>query len=286
MRTIIQLKTLQATLSAVGDGKRVGLVPTMGALHEGHLALMHRARRECDVVVVSLFVNPTQFGPGEDYDTYPRHLASDQVKAKHAGVDFLWTPGVDDLYPAGDQTVVDVGAIGRRWEGEHRPGHFRGVATVVAKLFAAIQPHRAYFGQKDYQQVCVIRQMTRDLRFPTTLRILQTVREADGLAMSSRNERLLPTARAVAPALYRSLQSARTMWKRGERRAKAITECVESGLSAFPPIQGEYVALCHPDTLEPLHQITDKAVLLAAIRLGSVRLIDNIVLAARLSSPD
>ena len=281
MRTIARIKTLRATLAAARSGKRVGRVPTMGALHAGHLALMRRARRECDVVVVSLFVNPTQFGPGEDYDTYPRHLASDCAKAKSAGVDFLWTPDVEDLYPAGDQTVVEVGSIGSRWEGEHRPGHFRGVATVVAKLFAAVQPQRAYFGQKDYQQVCVIRQMTRDLCFPIDLRIVPTVREADGLAMSSRNERLSPTARAAAPVLYRALQSARAMTQHGERRAETIVEQVGSALSAAPSIQIDYVALCHPDTLAPIRHITDKAVLLAAIRLGPVRLIDNLVLTVR-----
>ena len=281
MRTIVRIKTLQAALAAAREGRRVGLVPTMGAFHEGHLALMRRVRRACDVVVVSLFVNPTQFGAGEDYDTYPRHLAADGAQAKKAGVDFLWTPRVDDLYPAGDQTGVEVGAIGRRWEGEHRPGHFRGVATVVAKLFAAVRPDRAYFGHKDYQQVCVIRQMARDLCFPITLRILPTVREADGLAMSSRNERLTPMARAAAPTLCRALQSARAMTQSGERRASALIERVESTLRASPPIQIDYVALCHPETLEPIDHITNKAALLTAIRIGPVRLIDNIILTAR-----
>jgi len=286
MRTIVRIKTLQTALATARAGKRVGLVPTMGAFHEGHLALMRRARRECGIVVVSLFVNPTQFGLGEDYDAYPRHLASDRVKAKSAGADFLWTPGVEDLYPEGDRTTVEVGAVGRRWEGEHRPGHFRGVATVVAKLFTTVQPDRAYFGWKDYQQVCVIRQMTRDLLFPVALRILPTVREANGLAMSSRNERLSPEARAAAPSLYRALQSAYAMAQQGERRAKMIVEQVASVLRAFPPLQIDYVALCHPDTLEPIAQITDIAVLLAAIRIGSVRLIDNIVLSGkRLSAP-
>ncbi|TAK07399.1 MAG: pantoate--beta-alanine ligase, partial [Candidatus Manganitrophaceae bacterium] len=189
MKTVSSIKQIQKILAPLRGKKRIGLVPTMGAFHQGHLTLMRRAQRECDYVVVSLFVNPLQFGPKEDFATYPRTLASDRKMAEEAGVDLLWTPTAEEIYPAPYRTFVEVEEITRRWEGAVRPGHFRGVATVVAKLFQVVRPDRAYFGQKDYQQTRVIHQMVKDLHLDLSIRILPTVREKDGLAMSSRNRR-------------------------------------------------------------------------------------------------
>lgn len=280
MEVVSRIVTLQKALAAVRGKGRIGLVPTMGAFHAGHCALMRQARRECDFVVVSLFINPTQFGPQEDYAAYPRHLASDRKQAQATGVDLLWTPTVAAMYPPDNQTHVDVGPIARQWEGESRPGHFEGVATIVAKLFCIVRPNRAYFGRKDYQQTCVIRQMTRDLHLGVALRILPTVREADGLALSSRNERLSPAERQAAPTLYQALMMARQAAQCGERRAKALCAHVRRHIQSSPLFHIDYIALCHPDTLDALGRLERTAVLLVAARIGAVRLIDNQILSA------
>ncbi len=286
MRVVSRIQTVRRLLSSLRGKKRIGLVPTMGAFHAGHQALMRQAKKECDYVVVSLFVNPTQFGPNEDFSAYPRNLAGDRRKAAETGVDLLWTPRADELYAAPDHTFVDVEEISRRWEGEIRPGHFRGVATVVAKLFQIVQPDVAYFGQKDYQQTCVIRQMTRDLHFDIQVKVLPTVREADGLAMSSRNGRLSAKERAAAPIVYRTLclaaQRVQGGGRRGgEREGKRLAcQMAASVLQFVPDARVEYAALCDLETLLPIDRMKPGAagILLLAVRIGSVRLIDNLFL--------
>lgn len=278
MKTVSKIGPLRKILSPVRDQKQIGFVPTMGAFHDGHLSLMRRAKRECGFVVVSLFVNPTQFGPNEDFNSYPRTLASDKKKAESAGVDLLWTPSAEEIYPAPYRTFVEVEALGRRWEGASRPGHFRGVATVVAKLLQVVRPDRLYLGLKDYQQTVVIRQMIRDLHFETAVRLISTMREKDGLAMSSRNQRLAPADREAAPVLYRALQEAKRLVGKGERRGPKIVKQVESILRSEPRARIDYVALCDPKTLEPVDRVEGGAVLLLAVRFGAVRLIDNLLL--------
>ena len=278
MRTVSKIGALRKILSPVRNQKKIGFVPTMGAFHDGHLSLMRRAKRECGFVVVSLFVNPTQFGPNEDFKHYPRTPASDKKKAESAGADLLWTPSAEEIYPAPYRTFVEVESLGRRWEGTSRLGHFRGVATVVAKLLQVVRPDRLYLGQKDYQQTLVIRQMIRDLHFETAVRLIPTAREKDGLAMSSRNQRLAPADREAAPILYRGLQEAKRLVDRGERSGPKIVKRVESILRSEPRAGIDYVALCNPYTLEPVDRMEGGAVLLLAVKIGSVRLIDNLLL--------
>ncbi|MDC4225123.1 MAG: pantoate--beta-alanine ligase [Candidatus Manganitrophus sp.] len=278
MRTVSNIKAVQKILAPLRGRKRIGLVPTMGAFHEGHLALMRQAKRECDFAVVSLFVNPLQFGPKEDFATYPRSIASDRKMAQTAGVDLLWTPSAEEIYPPPYRTFVDVEEITRRWEGSVRPGHFRGVATVVAKLFQIVQPDRAYFGQKDYQQTRVIRQMVKDLHFALSIRIRPTVREKDGLAMSSRNQRLSSAERAAAPLLFNALKHAEARVRQGIHKSRPLLEEVERLIRSEPLAQIDYVALCDPESLEPLEKIQKEAVLLLAVKIGPVRLIDNLLI--------
>ncbi len=278
MRTLSSIKTLQKILQPLHGRKRIGFVPTMGAFHEGHLALMRQARRECDYVVVSLFVNPLQFGPKEDFAAYPRPITSDRKKAQETGVDLLWTPAAEEMYPSPYRTFIEIEEITRRWEGAVRPGHFRGVATVVAKLFQIVRPDRAYFGQKDYQQTRVIHQMVKDLHFPISIRILSTLREKDGLAMSSRNQRLSPAERAAAPILFRALQKAEALVRKGARESPPLLQEVEALIRSEPLARLDYAALCDPKFLEPLERIQKGAVLLLAVKIGSVRLIDNVLI--------
>ncbi len=259
------------------DGK-VGFVPTMGYLHEGHVSLARRAREECDNVVVSIFVNPTQFGPNEDLSKYPRDLERDLRLLEPVGVDLVWTPGPEVMYPPGFATWVEVEGLTKPLEGAARPGHFRGVTTVVAKLFNAVQPHRAYFGQKDAQQAAVIRKMTRDLDFPIEIVVCPTVREADGLAMSSRNNYLSPEERAAATILFRALTAAKSAYERGERSAEALRQILSETLASEPRAQAQYVSVADYDTLEELETVTGKALLSMAVFLGKTRLIDNFVL--------
>jgi pantoate--beta-alanine ligase len=250
----------------------------MGYLHEGHLSLIRRAREECDHVVVSIFVNPTQFGPKEDLSSYPRDLEHDLSLIEPLGTDLVWMPTSEIMYPKGYQTWVEVETVTRPLEGARRPGHFRGVATVVAKLFNGVQPHKAYFGQKDAQQVAVIRQMTHDLNFPIEIVVCPIVREADGLAMSSRNIYLNVEERKAATVLYRSLNAAKNLYENGERDAEKLRLFMREVLATELLAQMQYVSCADYDTLEELDTVTGKALLSLAVFVGKTRLIDNFVL--------
>ena len=275
MRTVFTLADLRsARLPFSGT---VGFVPTMGYLHEGHLALIRRARAECDHVIVSIFVNPTQFGPKEDLAKYPRNLERD-FSLIEPYTDVVWTPSAEIMYPQGYQTWVEVEAVTRPLEGSMRPGHFRGVTTVVAKLFNAVQPHKAYFGQKDAQQVAVIRQMVRDLNFPLQIVVCPTTREEDGLAMSSRNVYLDPEQRKAATVLYRSLSAAKELYEKGERNAEKVKGKMKEVLASEPLAEPQYVSCADYDTLEELDKIKGKALLSMAVYFGKTRLIDNFIL--------
>ncbi len=257
----------------------VGLVPTMGYLHEGHLSLVRAARRECASVVVSIFVNPTQFGPNEDLARYPRDLPRDEALLKKENVDVVWTPPPEEMYPDGYQTWVTVEELTTPLEGKMRPGHFRGVTTVVAKLFNAVQPDKAYFGQKDAQQAIVIRRMTADLNFPIEVIICPTQREADGLAMSSRNVYLNPQERQAATVLIRALRTAQTAYQGGERRADTLRRLMEDTILAEPLARLQYVSCADPSTLQEWQgEISGTALLSMAVFIGQTRLIDNLIL--------
>ena len=264
-------------------GKRIGLVPTMGYFHEGHLSLMRRAREDCAIVVVSLFVNPTQFGSGEDLESYPRDEGRDAELAAREGVDLLWIPDVEQMYPKGFATAVEVaGELAGVLEGdpEHRgPEHFRGVTTIVAKLFNSVQPDVAYFGRKDAQQALVIERMTRDLDFPVRIEVLPTVREEDGLALSSRNAYLGPEERERAAAIARALRAAERAAREGETSTGALVE-VARGELRNAGIEPEYVEARSAEDLSPLAELNGRPVLVAvAARVGRARLIDNVVIA-------
>jgi pantoate--beta-alanine ligase len=261
-------------------GKTIGFVPTMGAFHEGHISLMRRARADNDIVVVSIFVNPIQFGRGEDFDNYPRDLHGDLAQAERVGVDLVFVPSVEAIYPKGFQTYVDVAELTEGLCGASRPGHFRGVTTVVTKLFNLVRPHRAYFGQKDYQQSAVVRRLVADLNMDLEVVLLPTVREADGLAMSSRNIRLTPEERRAASVLHASLGRAKERIRAGERSAKAILKEVRGLIETEPLARIDYVTLCHPDTLQPLDRVEGPALIALAVRFGDTRLIDNLPISA------
>ncbi len=260
-------------------GRRVGLVPTMGYLHEGHLALVDEARRRADVVVVSVFVNPLQFGPDEDLARYPRDLSRDRNLAAARGVDLLFAPETDAMYPAGSEIRVVAGETAERWEGSARPGHFAGVLTVVAKLFNLVEPDVACFGQKDIQQVILIRHLIRDLDWPIELAVVPTVREADGLAMSSRNVYLSPAEREKALSLSRGLRAAAEAWQGGERSGSVLTRIVQASLRGAAGVRAEYIAVVEPDHLRPVTVAPAGTILAVAARVGSTRLIDNVILA-------
>jgi pantoate--beta-alanine ligase len=262
------------------EGVTIGLVPTMGALHEGHRALIRAARLRCDALAVSIFVNPTQFGPGEDLAKYPRTIARDRALCRQEGVDVCFEPGAPAMYPSGFQTVVSVPALARRWEGHVRPHHFSGVATVVTKLFGIVRPHIALFGQKDFQQAALIRKLVADLNLGVAIIVHPTIREADGLAMSSRNIYLTEKERMIATALYRSLQAGAAAIRQGRRDGKAIERLMAAVIEREPTFTIDYLTACDPLTLEPLTAIAGRTVLLGAVRLGSVRLIDNVIVSA------
>ncbi len=265
--------------SAAAELQRpLGLVPTMGYLHEGHLALVRCARAENASVAVSIFVNPTQFGDADDYAQYPRDLERDLALLKAENVDLVFAPDVEEMYPAGASTSVIVEGLTERLEGEFRPGHFRGVATVVAKLFNIVQPDRAYFGQKDAQQLQVIRKMVRDLDMPVEVRAVPTVREPDGLALSSRNVRLSPEERKVALVLSRALREAEQRYRAGERSGVVLRQVMREMLAEEPLARPDYVSVADPETLLELDRIDGPALLSLAVRIGPVRLIDNIPL--------
>lgn len=274
------------TIEAVQAARRqvtgsVGLVPTMGALHAGHLSLVERARAENDCVVVTIFVNPTQFGPNEDFLAYPRDLPHDLALLDTNGVDIVFTPTPALMYPPGFQTFVEVTGVSQGLEGERRPGHFKGVATIVAKLFNLTQPNRAYFGQKDAQQVAVIRQMVRDLNFPLEMIVCPTLREPDGLAMSSRNVYLNSEERQAARVLWQSLQSAQAAYTKDERNPDGLRQIMRDVLSQEPLAIVEYVSVANADTLQELTSSNDPdlpLLLSLAVKIGRTRLIDNLLL--------
>jgi pantoate--beta-alanine ligase len=276
MKTIRSLSELRAARAALPEP--VGLVPTMGYLHEGHLSLVRRAREECASVVASIFVNPTQFGPQEDLGSYPRDLPRDLALLEELSVDLVWAPSTEVVYPEGFQTAVIVEEVTKPLEGAHRPGHFRGVTTVVAKLFNAVQPHKAYFGQKDAQQAVVIQQMVRDLDFPLEVVVCPIVREPDGLAMSSRNTYLNPDQRKAATVLFRALSSARGAFEAGERDAEELRRIMAAAIDAEPLARAVYVSCADPDTLRELEGEVKRALLSMAVYVGKTRLIDNLIL--------
>jgi pantoate--beta-alanine ligase len=273
VKTLPELRIVRGALS-----EPVGLVPTMGYLHDGHLSLVRQARQECSSVVVSIFVNPSQFGPKEDFTAYPRDVSGDLARLESVGVDLVWMPEVEDMYPAGYQTWVIVEEVAQPLEGSMRPGHFRGVATVVTKLFNAVQPQKAYFGQKDAQQVAVIRRMTEDLNLDVDIVVCPIRREADGLAMSSRNTYLSPDERIAARVLYRALTAAQQAFLKGERSGDRLKDIMKEVLAEEPLAKTQYVSCADIDSLQELTTITHNAILSMAVYVGKTRLIDNIVL--------
>ncbi|MDZ7616009.1 MAG: pantoate--beta-alanine ligase [Patescibacteria group bacterium] len=268
----------QAVRAERCQGRRIGFVPTMGALHEGHLSLVRVSKRECDSTIVSIYVNPSQFGPNEDLAKYPRTLQADLDRLAACGVDRVFAPADHQVYRPNHATWVDVGGVAEPLEGGIRPGHFRGVATIVLKLFNLVQPDAAYFGQKDFQQVLVVRQMTRDLDVPVEVRVCPTVREADGLAMSSRNAYLTPEARRRACVLSRGLRRAEQMVAAGACDAEQIARQIGEILQTAAPVDVDYIALVHPETLVPVTEVREPTAVLLAVRIDGTRLIDNTVL--------
>jgi pantoate--beta-alanine ligase len=270
--------TRLAIAAARRAGRRIGLVPTMGYLHRGHVSLIDAARRDQTWVVVSIFVNPTQFGPSEDFDRYPRDSAGDLKQCEDAGVELVFMPSVEDMYPPGSTTTVHVAKLTDTLCGPCRPGHFDGVATVVAKLFNIVQPDAAYFGQKDAQQLAVLRRMTRDLDLPIEIVGCPTERESDGLAMSSRNALLSPDERRRAIVLYQALSAARTAVTGGERDARLITAQMRRIVEAAEPSRIDYISIVDPETMQPIEQIERPMLVALAVRIGNTRLIDNLLL--------
>ncbi len=258
-----------------GSERPLGLASTMGFLHEGHMSLVRRARSENATLAASIFVNPAQFGPGEDYSTYPRDMDSDLAKLESAGVDLVFAPSTEEMYPEGFDTYVDVGCIGDRLEGASRPGHFRGVATVVCKLLAIVRPDRAYFGQKDAQQNLVVRRLATDLDLGAKIVVCPTVREADGLALSSRNAYLGPGERKAATVLYRALRLAGDL---GESSAEGVRRRMRPLIQSEPLATIDYVSVADPETLEELDEIAGTALVSLAVRIGKARLIDNMTI--------
>jgi pantoate--beta-alanine ligase len=266
-------------------GRSVGFVPTMGYLHEGHLSLVRRARAENDVVVASIFVNPTQFGPTEDFEKYPRDPQRDLNLLQQERTDIVFMPSAVEMYPEGFSTYIDVDGVTEVLEGAHRPGHFRGVATVVLKLFNIVQPTRAYFGQKDAQQVVVIRKMVNDLKLNVEVVPCPTVRETGGLAMSSRNVYLSPDERRAALILFRALSLSERLWRSGERDATKLRDRLHLLMAREPLASVDYISAAHPETLQELESMDGPTLISLAIRIGDTRLIDNLVVGEKRPSP-
>jgi pantoate--beta-alanine ligase len=279
---MLEISTIPALKSWINDqraaGRRIALVPTMGYLHEGHLALADEARRRAEAVIMSIFVNPLQFGPSEDLARYPRDLPRDRSLASGRGVDALFIPSLELMYPDRSEIRVTGGTTAARWEGVARPGHFTGVLTVVAKLFHLVEPDLACFGRKDIQQLVLVRQMVRDLNWSLEIAAVPTVREPDGLALSSRNAYLSPRDRVEAVALSRSLRAAHDAWRQGETRAAVIEQRMRKVLNEFPSILVDYIAVADPDSLAPVATVEATTVIALAARVGGTRLIDNITL--------
>jgi pantoate--beta-alanine ligase len=278
MQTILTRRAIRAwALTRRASGKSIGFVPTMGALHEGHASLIRAARRATDAVAVSIFVNPLQFGPGRDLDRYPRSMAEDLRLCRREGADVVFLPQASELYPESFQTLVKVNHLTERFEGRSRPGHFEGVTTVVAKLFHLIDPDRAFFGQKDYQQVMVVKQMVRDLDLPIQIVRCPTVRELDGLAFSSRNRLLSDPERKAARAIFGALTVARALVREGERSGTKICQAMMREIKRESLARLDYAAVADPTTLVDLRVVKDQAVLLLAVWIGDTRLIDSMV---------
>jgi pantoate--beta-alanine ligase len=278
MKTLTQVAEMQVAAAGVrGSGRRVGFVPTMGALHAGHLSLVRAARQRSDVVVVSIFVNPAQFGPGEDYRAYPRDLEGDAARLLREGVDFLFAPPPEEIYPTGFQTFVEVEKLSRPLCGQSRGGHFRGVATVVTKLFNIVQPDLAFFGRKDAQQSILIRQMVRDLNLPVEIIVCPIVREPDGLAMSSRNAYLSREERRAALVLHRSLSRARERLEAGAHSGKEVVATMRAELAAEPLARADYMEVVDAETLEPVERLEGTILVALAVWIGKARLIDNLM---------
>ena len=275
MQVFSTILEFQAARNQLGGS--LGLVPTMGYLHGGHLALVRRSRSENDILAVSIFVNPSQFGPTEDFSAYPRDIELDLALLRAEGADLVFSPSTDEMYPPGFDTWIEVGRVAQGLEGDQRPGHFRGVATVVAKLFNIVRPDRAYFGQKDGQQVVVIKRMVADLNMGIDIVVVPTVREPDGLALSSRNTYLTPEQRKAAPVIVRALRQAEKLWKEGERSAERLRRQVGHILDQEPLIERvDYVSVADASTLEELGVIQQPALVSVAVRIGQARLVDNI----------
>lgn len=278
MKILATISETRATCRAAKNRGRLGLVPTMGALHDGHLSLVRAAKEQCKVVAVSLFVNPTQFGPNEDLSKYPRTFERDQELLRKEGVDFLFAPTVAEMYPAGATTFVNVEGLSEKLDGKSRPGHFRGVTTVVSKLFHIVEPDRAFFGQKDAAQVAVIRRMVRDLDLPVEIVVCPIVREADGLALSSRNVYLDAARRKSALVLSRSLARVQDEFDRGQRDAARLIATGKQIFAEEPSVRLDYFEIVDPETLDPVAQITRPTLVAVAAFVGTTRLIDNIVI--------
>jgi pantoate--beta-alanine ligase len=279
MRTCTTVERARAAcLTAKHASRRLGLVPTMGALHEGHLSLVRAARAQCDVVAVSLFVNPTQFGPNEDFSKYPRAFERDGELLEKEGVELLFAPSVDEMYPPGAVTYVTVEGLSGKLCGKSRPGHFRGVTTVVAKLFQIVEPDVAFFGQKDAAQAAILRRMVRDLHFPVEIAVCPIVREADGLAMSSRNAYLDPQQRKAALTLYRALTRIQDLFDQGERNTSKLIDAGTEVFAREPSVRLDYFEIVDPDTLDATSELRSPALVAVAAFVGATRLIDNLVL--------
>ena len=279
IRTVNAMRTWSRGLQR--EGVTIGLVPTMGALHEGHRSLIRAARLACDAVAVSIFVNPLQFGPLEDFDRYPRSLTPDLHLCGSGGVDAVFLPHAQEMYPADFETAVSVQRLTRRYEGLSRPGHFGGVTTVVTKLLNIIRPDKAFFGQKDYQQAVVVERLAKDLDLDTEIVVRPTVREPDGLALSSRNQHLSPEERKAATVLYRALSEGRELIRAGERSVRKVEAAMTRLIRAEPLVRMDYLAVVDPITLDEVRSVRGRVVLLLAVWTGETRLIDNLIVTAR-----
>jgi pantoate--beta-alanine ligase len=284
MRICNTIEDMRAACRAAhSGGKRLGFVPTMGALHEGHLSLVRAAKASCDIVAASIFVNPTQFGPNEDLAKYPRDFGRDRGLLEKEGVKLLFAPSVEEMYPAGAVTWVTVEGLSGKLDGRSRPGHFRGVTTVVAKLFHIVEPDATFFGQKDAAQVAIVRRMVRDLNFPVEIVACPIVREVDGLAMSSRNAYLDPAQRREALILHGALMRVRKSWEGGERHAEKLAAAGREEVAKERSVRLDYFEIVDPDSLDPVDNVVDGALVAVAAFLGSTRLLDNILLPASLA---
>ena len=279
LSTIAETRAAARALKA--SGKKLGLVPTMGALHEGHLSLVRLAKQQCDAVAVSIFVNPKQFGPNEDFAKYPRAFERDQRMLEAGGVDLLFAPPVEEMYPLGSTTFVNVEGLSERLDGVSRPGHFRGVTTVVSKLFHIVEPNKAFFGQKDAAQVAIVKRMVRDLDLPLEIVVAPIVREPDGLAMSSRNAYLTPSERKQALVLSRALRAVEAQVDKRETNTNRLVNVAKQTFAEEPGARVDYIAVVDPDTLSPVDDVSNGALIAVAAYVGRTRLIDNVVIPAK-----